>query len=393
MTRRRAWLWCGGFLAIGVLSTLIAWPDEMAGLGPVILVLTFGFVGLVVEFLVALGSPPVLSRAHRREPPPDAPPADGQVEIVPVVGVRAQPNAHDGRFGRFLALERAEEGAAGRRAPSRAAPALLGRVAIVALFLGRDGHEWSDKEMARAFAALVRAGAWIEREAMRWGAAVHVLLADAVFAVADDREPEEVEIAMVPEGDREAPDVAHASSRALAGFSRAAARLGFADAAELTRRINARIAADGHVWLLLPRRGGRSFAVPADLTDLPGVTLAVCHAREANFPEPLAGPPFVDPITVVHELLHLFGATDKYGVPLAAFPPGMVSERDVMCLNHESLARLRVDPLTALELGWTSWEPGTPAPQAPGSARTPGEPTSAAHEQRPPGPGRGAAGG
>jgi hypothetical protein len=379
MKRWRAWLWCGGFFATGVLGTLIDWPDDLKALGPLTLVLVFGFGAIVIEFLVALGAPSV----SRREPPEDALPADGRVEIVPVVGVRAQPNAHDPRFGRFLALDEAEDATGARPAFTRDAPALLGRVVIVVLFLGRDGHEWSEKEMARALAALDRAGSWIEREAMRWGAAVNLGLAATVFAVTDDQEPEEVEIAIVPEGDHEVPDVAGASARALAGFSRAAARLGFADAADLTRRINRRIGADGHVWLLLPRAGGRSFAVPADLTDLPGVTLAVCYAREANFPEPLAGPPFADPITTVHEILHLFGATDKYGVPLAAFPPKMVTERDVMCLNYESLSRLRIDPLTALEVGWTAWEPGAPAPQAPGPDPSRQRPAAPAHEERP----------
>jgi hypothetical protein len=382
MKRWRAWLWCGGFFATGVLGTVIGWPEELKGVGPLTLMLGFGFVGLVVEFLVALWVPSV----RRREPPADARPADGHVEIVPVVGVGAQPNAHDPRFGRFLVLEAAEDVAVARLASARDAPALLGRVVIVPLFIGRDEHEWSEKEIARTLAALDKAGAWIEREAMRWGAAINLGLADTVFVVTDDQEPEEVEIAMVPEGDHEAPDVAHASARALAGFSRAAARLGFADAPDLTRRINRRIAADGHVWLLLPRAGGRSFAVPADLTDLPGVTLAVCYAREANFPEPLAGPPFADPITFVHEFLHLFGATDKYGVPPAVFPPKMVTERDVMCLNYESLSRLRIDPLTALEVGWTAWEPGAGAPQAPGPDPARGRSASRAHEKRPPCP-------
>ena len=38
-----------------------------------------------------------------------------------------------------------------------------------------------------------------------------------------------------------------------------------------------------------------------------------------------------------------------HDVKLVAFPPKMVTERDVMCLNYESLARLRIDPLTADE--------------------------------------------
>ncbi len=71
-----------------------------------------------------------------------------------------------------------------------------------------------------------------------------------------------------------------------------------------------------------------------------GVGLAICYAREASFPEPLAGPGRVDPTTVAHELLHLFGATDKYGVPLDNFPPGSVPRRDIMRLDEDRLDRL-----------------------------------------------------
>lgn len=349
MKRWRAWFWFVGLGATAILGGLIAWPPELRGLGPLGLVLLFGFVGAVVEFLAAVSTPPA-----DPVPPPGARPPDGLVEIVPVAGVRTQPFSLDPRFGRFLALDPAAEFAAARPIPTRAAPSLLGQVAIIALFLGREGREWSEAEIARALEAMTKAGSWIEREAIRWEVAVNIGLADAVFVVTYGREPEAVEIALVPEGDHAVPDVADASARALAGFSRAAARLGFADAADLTARINPRVAADRPVWLLLPRAGGRSFAIPADLTDLPGVTLAVCYAREANFPEPLAGPPFADPITFIHEILHLFGATDKYGVSLASFPPKLVTERDVMCLHIESLSRLRVDPLTAREIGWAA---------------------------------------
>jgi hypothetical protein len=95
-------------------------------------------------------------------------------------------------------------------------------------------------------------------------------------------------------------------------------------------------------------------AIPADLTELIGVSLALCYAREANFPEPLRRPPFTDPVTVVHELLHLFGATDKYALPLDAFPPGSVTSRDVMRLDSSRLDRLRIDRATAAEIGWTT---------------------------------------
>jgi len=83
-----------------------------------------------------------------------------------------------------------------------------------------------------------------------------------------------------------------------------------------------------------------------------GVSLAVCYARDENFPEPLDGPPFTDPVTIVHEVLHLFGASDKYGVPLRSFAPKSVTNREVMRLDENSLIRLRIDPLTAREIGW-----------------------------------------
>jgi hypothetical protein len=84
------------------------------------------------------------------------------------------------------------------------------------------------------------------------------------------------------------------------------------------------------------------------------VCLAVCYAREASFTEPVVRAPGPDPVTFVHELLHLFGATDKYGVPLSEFPPGAVTACDVMRLDRTRLARLHVDPLTAAEIGWVS---------------------------------------
>ena len=49
-------------------------------------------------------------------------------------------------------------------------------------------------------------------------------------------------------------------------------------------------------------------------------------------------------MTVVHELLHLFGATDKYGRSLRDVPPGTVTSRDVMRLSETRLSRLRIDP-------------------------------------------------
>jgi hypothetical protein len=220
------------------------------------------------------------------------------------------------------------------------------------MFVGRFGKGWSGEEIRMAHDALLRAAAWIEREAIRHGAALNIDLADTDF-VADDWGPDEgVEVAFVPGMGGDVPFESHAADKALRAFSRAASHMGFAGAAELIAETCGRVEADARVWVLHPRSAGLSFALAEVDTRWPGASLAVCYAREASFPEPLERPPFPDPVTYAHELLHLFGASDKYGVPLSTFPPGSVSSRDVMRLGHERLSQLRIDRRTAEEIGW-----------------------------------------
>jgi hypothetical protein len=305
---------------------------------------------VVAGALFELGSMGFVVAAPR--PFPEARPADGAVGIAAMAEVRGEPNPRDLRFRRFVAREPSpvDEGTA-RLEPGRPAPPMLGRVVLISIFLGRDGKGWSDAEIAEAHDALRRAGGWIEREAIRWGAPVNVDLADTYF-VAEDDAPDDVEVTFIPQGEQVQPLEGQATLKALTATTRAAGRLGFRDAVDLIARINPRVEADARVWLLHPRRAGCSLAVPLDATELAGVSLAVCYAREANFPEPLSRPPRTDPVTIAHEALHLFGAEDKYGLPLRSFPPGSVTARDIMRLNDMPLARYQIDPLTASEIGW-----------------------------------------
>jgi hypothetical protein len=224
-------------------------------------------------------------------------------------------------------------------------------VTLVSVFVGFDGRPWSDLEIAQAHESIINAGLWIEREAGRRDAPVNIGLADTFFQVDDDfDEPAEVQFST--EGDYIVPTEANASTKGVAAASRAAARLGFADVVDLMERINPRAEGDVRVWLFHHRRSGQSLAVPASSGDVNGVGLALCYSREAGFPEPLSGRARVDPTTVAHELLHLFGASDKYGVSLRTFPPDSVSSQEIMRLKFESLGRMRIDALTASEIGW-----------------------------------------
>lgn len=285
---------------------------------------------------------------------PDLTPADGVVEIVAAPGLRGEPNPRDTRFLRFSGIDPCAR-PLGPRPPRSVSkyPPLLGRVAIGSLFLGRDGAGWDDQEVARALAALIRAAEWIEREAMRWSAGVNLAVLRTYFAALDPEARErEVALAILPEGEGEGLFDADAEVRLVASTGRAARALGFRDVADLVERTASTCAADVLVWVIHVRSAGRSFVVPESETGMRGVSLAVCYAREDDFPGRLLGAPYSDPATFAHELLHLFGASDKYGVPLSGFPKGEVTGRDVMRLEVETLSRLRIDPATAREIGW-----------------------------------------
>lgn len=323
----------------------VGWP---IGASALIGLLVWGLTGLIAEMAVLLTAGP---RPAAVQLLADARPADGVVELAPLVGLEGVPNGHDARFLRFVRLGPAAPGPR-KLDPRRRFPALRGRVVFCSLFVGRDGRGWSDAEVARTLGSLRTAAGWIERQAGRLGVPLAIELADTYFAADDPEVDNEVELAEIDEPGSIGLGDPKEIARTLASASRAAAALGFADAADLVARVEPAEAADVVVWLLHPRRAGRSIAIPADLSELPGVTLAVCYPRYADFAGPLSGPPAADPATIAHEILHLFGASDKYDLPLGSFPRGAVGARDIMRFDFQTLSAMRVDPLTAREIGW-----------------------------------------
>jgi hypothetical protein len=344
----RGKVWLIGLALTASLAGLLAREDATRELTVPLVLLGLGVNALVAE---AASLRSIGRRPNSPRPPEGARPADGVVDLAIMSAVEAPPLSSDPRWRRFSRL--AEEPS---RLPdvarlNQANPSLLGRVTLISVFVGRDGRPWSDLEIAQAHESMISAGLWIEREASRRDAPVNLGLADTFFQVEDEFE-ELVEVAFSAEGDDFGPMEANASTKGIVGASRAAARLGFVDVVDLMERINPRVEADVRIWLFHLRRAGRSLAIPASEGEVSGVGLAVCYSREASFPEALTGRGRVDPTTVAHELLHLFGASDKYGVSLRTFSPDSVSSKDIMRLNFESLARMRIDTLTASEIGW-----------------------------------------
>jgi hypothetical protein len=246
---------------------------------------------------------------------------------------------------------------------------LLGNWVIVSLFAGCDGRPWSESEIGGRLDSLVTAGRWVVGEASRYGIPLEIGVSDTYFAV-EDESTTDVEIGFAPEGTVSAPKETDQVTHVLTMMSRSAHQLRFRDAPDMVRRIAARLPGSRAVWFLHIRRAGRSLAVPLDLTELQGVCLAVCYARETSFTESVLRIPGPDAVTFVHELLHLFGASDKYGESLNIFPPGTVTSDDVMRLDQTRLARLRVDPYTAAEVGWVCLVADGPNGKSAGTSKT-----------------------
>jgi hypothetical protein len=287
--------------------------------------------------LGATGSAPQLRRGGGR--------------IAPVEGVQRKPNKARPSFGRFVRFSSQPDHASETRASSSPASSFTGRVVLVSFFLGKRGKRWDDQEVSRVLASLDRASSWMEKEAARWSADLAIALADTYFEAADATD-RDVEIEVVTETYQMGLFEAHSVEKTLASVTRASATLGFEGVADWLDRTGARVDADHVVWLIHPREAGRSHAMPQERSLLEGARVAICYGQEADFPAPAKGPVSGDSVTIAHEILHLFGATDKYDTGLDTFPRGTVSPQDIMRLEQESLARLRVDQLSATELGW-----------------------------------------
>lgn len=338
-------------LAVGLLAAVAIPEETFAGVRP----LTLGVVFLAVGGVGAAWAALRTSRIRKTPLSRDLRAPDGVVDVAAVAGVARILNPADPRFGAFDPTGPGPT--VGSAVPSstdgRMNWPMVGRLVLISVFEGTDGRAWSSEEIAEAHEALRRSGAWLEREAGRWGAALNVEIADT-YLVHEVTDPDRVEVEFHHDdlGDA-SPFERDAAPKAVARLSRAAADLGLRDADALTRWFESRVESDLNAWLLHPRQAGRSFAATRDLDLLGGLSLAVCYPREASFPERLRGVARVDPVTVVHEVLHLFGATDRYGRrdgPDDA--PEHEVRRDVMRLEVGRLGRLRVRGRTAEEIGW-----------------------------------------
>jgi hypothetical protein len=280
---------------------------------------------------------------------------DGKVEIAGMVGFLGEPNPTDPRFSRFLGLE-PPSGDKPRGVPretriANRCPSLLGRIVIFSVFLDRDRSIWSADEIARSHQAILRAGVWMEQQALRWNARMNVEVSTTYF-VAREEAGRDIEIEFQYEGNALNAFEKDEARNTFANLNSAAIELRFHHAVEFIEAIEARVEADRAVWLIHPRMAGRSFALPVDSMFGSPVHLAVCYPVYSDLPESFLGPAAADPVTVIHEILHLFGASDKYNQSFRAFEPGSVTRADVMRLDEDRLGRLRVDRQTAREVGW-----------------------------------------
>lgn len=253
----------------------------------------------------------------------------------------------------YQRVVRARRTTPGRLVPPMAgSPSLQGRIALASVFLGRDGRSWSETEITSTVRALEKAGAWLEAEAAAWGVRLEIDMGKELVVGADDRPRGDHALEFGLQENESALFDAQESAELLRGVSAIAAGLGLHDFPTLVAALSRRMEADHVVWFLHSLSQGQSHFLDERHTGVPGLQLATCYTREGEPSGPSLGPVFSDPVTYAHEFLHAFGATDKYGGSTRRYPRGEVSEHEIMLLRHKALALLRIDSLTAREIGW-----------------------------------------
>ncbi len=335
--------WC---VVAGILPLL---SNRLGVPWPVLLLVGFCLVAMAALFgeLLHLRNTPTDDEAF------DDRPADGLVPIVETAGISRSINSLLPAIGPFDKLNsdhssdiRVRNG--GKR--------LRGRVGLAAFFVGRDENAWDEREIVETYKSIERAGVWLEREAQRSNVPLN-LERLATYFVANDEHTETVELVDSLDPFENIIDERDADLKALTSATRAAAALGFEHLDAMIEMIGRLADHDVLIFIVCLMRAGRSSAILPGQFGLPGDGVIVCYAREENYSEPLVGLPFIDPVTIAHELLHQFGATDKYGTSLKTFPERTVTRNDVMRLDVERLSKLRIDPLTAAEIGWSRGNP------------------------------------
>jgi hypothetical protein len=234
--------------------------------------------------------------------------------------------------------------------------ALADRVALVSFFVDRPESSWTDAEICEVLGAVEECARWISEQASGYGVGLEVF-SDPLYYHASDPREHLVPIGFQTAGGRTVPVEAESAAQCVALASYWPPRLGFADIVRFFGHIERSIDADSWAVLFHPREAGRSYALPAKLSLHPCVELVVCYPQHAVLRGEVEGPLRPSPAVYAHEVLHLFGASDKYDtISLKDFPSRSVTDRDIMRCRNWRLKRLRIDPLTAAEIGWPTEE-------------------------------------
>ncbi len=283
--------------------------------------------------------------------------ADGVVGRITVRGAIGEPITTVPEFQRFHTWDsEAELEPEDSTNHAELPPGLFGQVALVPIFLGVEAQRWHDRDLARILKTVIAASEWIEAQAIARQIPVNLDLSRTVFVwdetVAADRSDAMRAWGVEPDGSlHEFPE---GVDRTLEHLRLALKGEGLGDPVAFAARLRNRINADVVLLVLVPDRLGRSYAmVDRPPLAIRGVSYIVCYPGYAPLEDTRRGPVNLERATVAHEILHAFGAEDKYDRSLDDFPPGLVDRSEIMRMDSTRLKDLRIGPLTAMEIGWT----------------------------------------
>lgn len=208
---------------------------------------------------------------------------------------------------------------------------LKGTLAIHNIFVDCLPNHWDEKEINAVERALRECCAWIKREASKYSITVDTRISENHFIAKSDRLP--------PSARNSRDEIFEWSSNVLKSID-------FEDMQHYAHTFQEEEKAENWITFFHVQVAGRSYAF--DSTAITPIEFLVCFSEYADTPERKTLHTIrPDPREYAHEILHLFGAKDKYETS-DKHPLTDIMNR----LDKFSLELLSISKPTAQEIRW-----------------------------------------
>jgi len=225
--------------------------------------------------------------------------------------------------------------------PLGSAKNLQGKNLIVNCFISELGKEWTLEEKKNILSKEHDGFKWIKLESKSWN------VAEPSFEIINIGLEKDISLSKIEAGKK-------AIEAKVSWVPLVVYKAGYPSITDLYDSLKKATGADNIAMLIYAKQKGRSFAKPSGSDNIHNGRFlegAVIYERSTNDSLLQTG-------TIIHELLHLYGAWDMYheGKKRSSKKHQNIQRilaRSIMVQNHQQMDILVVEAVTAWRIGWT----------------------------------------